>query len=396
MKLPAYQGAVIVRTRDQPTLDKCDAVVDVGGRYEQNQHRYDHHQREFNDSMTELNCKTKLSSAGLIYRHFGLDIIKHIVGTTNQDALDALFRKIYKSFLEEIDGNDNGVEIFQAGTRNYEANTSLPARVQELNPAWNADKSDSSINACFARALEVVGSEFATKVRLFVDAWWPARAVVAAALKSAAAVHGSRQILILDRYVPYDSHLYELEEEMLAGGDMACMDAAKFVLYEEPNGDWRIKTVAESLGSFTPRLKFPEAWGGLEGEELSSAAGLEGCIFVHAGRFIGGNKSKAGALQMVLKSIGSDQPCCAGPRQANADRAFKSASTDKDAEVDRTADKHVVVSTLAQTEATGGATTPLIGTHSGTFHCDEVLACAMLKMLPAYQGAVIVRTRDQP
>lgn len=32
-----------------------------------------------------------------------------------------------------------------------------------------------------------------------------------------------------------------------------------------------------------------------------------------------------------------------------------------------------------------------IGTHSGVFHCDEVLACFMLKTLPEYKEATIVR-----
>jgi uncharacterized UPF0160 family protein len=35
-----------------------------------------------------------------------------------------------------------------------------------------------------------------------------------------------------------------------------------------------------------------------------------------------------------------------------------------------------------------------IGTHNGAFHCDEALACAMLKMLPDFRDAEIVRTRD--
>ena len=34
-----------------------------------------------------------------------------------------------------------------------------------------------------------------------------------------------------------------------------------------------------------------------------------------------------------------------------------------------------------------------IGTHNGTFHCDEVLACVMLKMLPEYEDAEIIRSR---
>lgn len=36
-----------------------------------------------------------------------------------------------------------------------------------------------------------------------------------------------------------------------------------------------------------------------------------------------------------------------------------------------------------------------IGTHSGHFHCDEVLACAMLtNYVPDYRDAEIVRSRD--
>lgn len=36
-----------------------------------------------------------------------------------------------------------------------------------------------------------------------------------------------------------------------------------------------------------------------------------------------------------------------------------------------------------------------IGTHNGTFHCDDVLACAMLRCLPRYKNAEVVRSRDQ-
>jgi len=32
-----------------------------------------------------------------------------------------------------------------------------------------------------------------------------------------------------------------------------------------------------------------------------------------------------------------------------------------------------------------------IGTHDGTFHCDEALACFMLKQLPEYEDALVIR-----
>ena len=38
--------------------------------------------------------------------------------------------------------------------------------------------------------------------------------------------------------------------------------------------------------------------------------------------------------------------------------------------------------------------TVTIGTHDGKFHCDEVLACYMLRSLPEYCDAEIKRSRD--
>ena len=35
-----------------------------------------------------------------------------------------------------------------------------------------------------------------------------------------------------------------------------------------------------------------------------------------------------------------------------------------------------------------------IGTHSGTFHCDEALGCYLLQQTDKFAGAEIVRSRD--
>merc|ERR1719321_1857359 len=37
----------------------------------------------------------------------------------------------------------------------------------------------------------------------------------------------------------------------------------------------------------------------------------------------------------------------------------------------------------------------VIGTHSGSFQADEALGCWLLRQLPAYAGATIVRSRDR-
>lgn len=49
----AGQAVSIVRTRDGETLDKCSIVVDVGGIYDAQKKRFDHHQRGFFESLKE-------------------------------------------------------------------------------------------------------------------------------------------------------------------------------------------------------------------------------------------------------------------------------------------------------------------------------------------------------
>ncbi|CAI5705655.1 unnamed protein product [Peronospora farinosa] len=44
---------------------------------------------------------------------------------------------------------------------------------------------------------------------------------------------------------------------------------------------------------------------------------------------------------------------------------------------------------------TASTSTKLIGTHNGTFHCDEALAVSMLKLLPKFAAHDVLRTRDE-
>ncbi|KAJ2352765.1 hypothetical protein GGH92_001074, partial [Coemansia sp. RSA 2673] len=97
-QLDEYQDAKVVRLRDPATLDTCDIVVDVGGKYSHETKRYDHHQRGFDEQFSE-NYKTKLSSAGLVYKHYGKDVIRTILADepVSDNEADILYKKIYES-----------------------------------------------------------------------------------------------------------------------------------------------------------------------------------------------------------------------------------------------------------------------------------------------------------
>lgn len=59
-----------------------------------------------------LESDIKLSSAGLIYCHFGKKIIKHLIPEVSEDGLQKIFRKGYENLIQEVDGIDNGVQMF--------------------------------------------------------------------------------------------------------------------------------------------------------------------------------------------------------------------------------------------------------------------------------------------
>ena len=58
---------------------------------------------------------------------------------------------------------------------------------------------------------------------------------------------------------------------------------------------------------FFDRLSLPEDWRGLRDSVLTEKSGIPGCIFVHAGGFIGGNDTYEGALEMARRSLKMSQ-----------------------------------------------------------------------------------------
>ncbi len=68
----------------------------------------------------------KLSSAGLVFREYGKQIISHLSKEPlTGDLLNKVYLKVYKTFVEHIDGIDNGINVFNGGEQVYHISTSL-------------------------------------------------------------------------------------------------------------------------------------------------------------------------------------------------------------------------------------------------------------------------------
>ncbi|KAI0274668.1 metal-dependent protein hydrolase [Gloeopeniophorella convolvens] len=296
-----YRDAEIKRTRDPKLLDTCDIVVDVGAVYDESKQRFDHHQRGFEEVFGH-GFATKLSSAGLIYKHFGKEIIANQLQLAQDDSkVDSLWLKLYREFIEGIDGIDNGVSQYPNDIQpKYRNRTDLSSRVGWLNPAWNEPFDSQTVDAQFAKASQLTGEEFLNRLNYYGRSWLPARDLVLAGLSQRTSVDPSGRIVLFEQFTSWKEHLFELEEALT----VPAFAKPFYILYpDETGGNWRIQAVPVSPESFESRKALPEPWRGVRDDDLSRVTGIEGGIFVHASGFIGGNKTKEGALKMAQKAL---------------------------------------------------------------------------------------------
>lgn len=233
--LPRFADLPIVRTRDAAVLAKCSIVVDVGGVYDAETARFDHHQASFKDTYDAEHTVSKLSSAGLVFKHYGAEIVRTLLGPETDDATVAkLVQRTYDNFVQELDAIDNGVEVAEGPLR-YRVGTGLSSRVGRLNPAWNEDCSAAVQNARFRDAVALAGGEFVGTVLGFKNYWLPARDIVRRGLEGATGIHPSGAIVVMAPFCPWKDHLFELEGEGLAPAGRAF-----YALFQDTSGASRL------------------------------------------------------------------------------------------------------------------------------------------------------------
>jgi len=213
--------------------------------------------------------------------------------------LKKIFEKVYQGLIREIDGIDNGVPMF-AGEPVYRITSDISSRVGRFNPSWNSTD-DFDVQSQFEKAMVIAGEEFVDRVMYYGSVWYPARSIVEEALENRYKVHPSGQILSLSQMCPWKDHLFDLESENGLDG------IAKYVLFCSSPTDYRVICVPVNQGSFVCRKFIHKEWRGVRDADLHKISNIEGATFVHATGFIGGCKTKEGALQMAIKSLEAEE-----------------------------------------------------------------------------------------
>lgn len=230
----------VVRSRDPKKLNECEFVCDVGGIYDPDAKRFDHHQ---------LDYQGPLSSAGMVLAYLDID----------EEERKFLREMIIKG----VDDHDNGKAPKAPGvcTFSHIIANFLPE---------NYDASDEEFDAAFFKALEFAKGHL-TRLRGRYRYLLSCRDEVKQAMDE------GKECLIFKKKLPW------LENFFALGGEK---HPAKFVIM--PAGDhWKLRGIPPNLKDrMGVRIPLPKEWAGLLEEELKRVSGIQGAIFCHKGRFI--------------------------------------------------------------------------------------------------------------
>ncbi|MEH6452252.1 MAG: MYG1 family protein [Psychromonas sp.] len=255
----------LIRTRDKAIIAKADLVIDVGGEYDPETGRFDHHQR---GGAGERENGIPYSSFGLIWQKYGLEICKG-----NQDVANS----VDSGLVSTIDAIDCGhVEGVAKGI-------SLSQTISMFNPTW---QEDGDFDACFNEAVDFA-LRVLTRFIASANGGISAKEIVAKAIEDAQ----DPRVIVLEKYTPWKRTVHTLSEQAL------------FVVYPSQSGHWRIQTVPVELGSFEDRKPLPKLWAGLNDQALQQVTGLDDAMFCHNGLFIAGSESFESTMKMAAMAL---------------------------------------------------------------------------------------------
>jgi uncharacterized UPF0160 family protein len=278
-----YPEATIVRSRDATVHRRADIVVDVGGAYSHERKLYDHHQR---GGAGQRPNGVQYSSAGLVWRHYGEQVVKILLdlygNPQTSDVISRIHEMVDVTLVQPIDAADNGQRT-HAPTPGFEGvrQFTISSMISAMNSPWFLPHDEE----LFDDAMVIMASSLVHSVKVALG-----RILAEDIVREAIQESGGSPIVQLGRFVPWQELVIEQAPEAL------------FVVFEDVTGaspSYRVQAVPPRPGGKQNRKDLPFAWGGLSGDALVAASGVENATFCHRGLFIAGATTRDAAIALA-------------------------------------------------------------------------------------------------
>lgn len=299
-------GVTVIRTRDQTLLDRCGWVVDVGNVHDPRKRRFDHHQQGGAGERPRCNkygITVPYSSFGLVWDAIGRLLIVDLLleGMIEEESLaidDPRVQKIWETVDEDlvqgIDGIDCGFKPVSGGDYRYNP-VSVSGVISGMNPTWwlqeqAGDTKDLLFNQAFEHAVNFAMAILSSTVA-------NAAAEVLSAERVLETIREAKGAPILEfpsGGLPWQQAVHESAPEAL------------YVVFPSVEDTWMVQAVPVKPGAFEQRKPLPAAWAGLRDGALRAVCGVDDAVFCHNAQFIGGARTREGAMQMARLAVSAD------------------------------------------------------------------------------------------
>jgi uncharacterized UPF0160 family protein len=258
----------VVRTRDRDALAPADLRVDVGFRDDASTGDFDHHQRDFEAAREN---GVRFASFGLVWREFGARVC---------DGDQAVADVVDQTLVQAVDANDTGQRLTQSLIDGVYP-MSVNAIIGGFNARWDEALTSEEERERFDQAVDLAQGILAREVASAASGLRAQRIV-----REAITAASDPRVVELPINAPWKQVLVPEAADAL------------FVIYPKRQG-FGLEAVPRELGSFENRRDLPATWGGLEGDDLIAATGVEEALFCHAKRFLAVARTHAAVTRLA-------------------------------------------------------------------------------------------------
>lgn len=291
-----FPGATLVRTRDPQKILQADFAVDVGGIWEPQSGRFDHHQKGFSGARIS---GVVYASAGLVWKEHGARCVAKIAANHPEyeeislEQAQHIAYGIDNDLVQYLDMSDTGA------AKNAPGSYGLSAVVSGFNPTWIDEQAAGDAAAAdemrlqrFRRAMAVIKDVMENAVTYRLGSM---RAVEQ--VRRSERLENGSLLYLKNGALPWTSLVrHEMPKVMFVIG------------YHPAEDRYMLHTVPAAMDTFEARKDLPEAWAGLRDAELAQVTGVPDAIFCHNNLFIAAAKSFEGICKMARIALTTEQP----------------------------------------------------------------------------------------
>jgi uncharacterized UPF0160 family protein len=223
---------LIFRTREEDVLQRCEYIGDVGGKYDSEKKLFDHHQADYQGS---------LSSAGMVLLYLKRQKI----------ISPDLYEFLNRSFVLGVDAHDIGNVKLKVGSCSF-------SQIIETFVPLGEEVDDIEMDRSFFEALSFTINFLKRLLNRFYY-FQETKKIV------------KKHMETKDRFIIFDHALSWVESFFELGGKE---HPALFIIM--PSRDqWKLRAIPPSYEErMNVRVPLPKEWAGLRGEKLKEVSGI--------------------------------------------------------------------------------------------------------------------------